>query len=87
MIAQSAFKVFVVLLLSLQCSTAKRKPKSVTTLLEAKWDRTPLILEVAEFLADENPEFYWRFIDSISKASPPLSQIGQLLLLLSYGNQ
>ncbi|CAH1183606.1 unnamed protein product [Phaedon cochleariae] len=53
-----------------------KKTKSVTTLLEAKWDATPLVLEVAEYLADENVDFYWKFIDSISSMTPPLESIG-----------
>lgn len=60
-----------------------KKSKSVTTLLEAKWLATPLVLEVAEYLADENVDFYWSFIDSISSLSPPLQSIG----LLSVGEQ
>lgn len=55
-----------------------KKSKSVTTLLEAKWEVTPLVLEVAEYLADENVDFYWSFIDSISSLSPPLVEIGIL---------
>lgn len=53
-----------------------KKTKSVTTLLEAKWEVTPLVLEVAEYLADENVDFYWSFIDSISSLSPSLVEIG-----------
>lgn len=53
-----------------------KKSKSVTTLLEAKWEVTPLVLEVAEYLADENVDFYWSFIDSISSLSPTLVEIG-----------
>lgn len=53
-----------------------KKSKSVTTLLEAKWEATPLILEVAEYLADENLDFYWSFIDSVSSLNPPLESIG-----------
>lgn len=53
-----------------------KKSKSVTTLLEAKWEATPLILEVAEYLADENLDFYWSFIDSVSLLNPPLESIG-----------
>lgn len=52
-----------------------KKSKSVTTLLEAKWLSTPLVLEVAEYLADENVDFYWSFIDSISSLNPPLKSI------------
>lgn len=57
-----------------------KKSKSVTTLLEAKWEVTPLVLEVAEYLADENVDFYWSFIDSISNLSPPLVEIGIYVL-------
>ncbi|XP_018571194.1 UDP-glucose:glycoprotein glucosyltransferase [Anoplophora glabripennis] len=52
-----------------------KKSKSVTTLLEAKWEVTPLVLEVAEYLADESLDFYWNFIDSISSLNPPLATI------------
>ncbi|KAG5893498.1 hypothetical protein JTB14_010548 [Gonioctena quinquepunctata] len=52
-----------------------KKTKSVTTLLDAKWKSTPLVLEVAEYLADENEDFYWDFIDSISSLDPPLTAI------------
>lgn len=53
-----------------------KKSKSVTTLLEAKWLSTPLVLEVAEYLADENVDYYWSFIDSLSSLEPPLKSIG-----------
>lgn len=50
-----------------------KKTKSVTTLLDAKWEVTPLILEVAEYLADENVNFFWTYIDQISALkSPPV---------------
>lgn len=54
---------------------SKKKSKSVTTLLEAKWETTPLVLEVAEYLAEENPQLFWDYIDSISNLSPPLNNI------------
>lgn len=53
-----------------------KKSKSVTTLLEAKWESTPLVLEAAEYLANENVDYYWGFIDSISSLKPPLASIG-----------
>ncbi|CAH1102652.1 unnamed protein product [Psylliodes chrysocephalus] len=53
-----------------------KKSKSVTTLLEAKWHVTPLVLEAAEYLAEENIDFYWSFIDSISSLNPPLASSG-----------
>lgn len=58
-----------------------KKSKSVTTLLEAKWEVTPLILEVAEYLADENIDFYWSFIDSICDLNPPLVELGEYIML------
>lgn len=75
----------------LVCDTEGRSKKSkyVTTLLEAKWEVTPLVLEVAEYLADENVDFYWSFIDSISSLSPSLVEIGKNLFLclpLIYNN-
>nr|XP_022912908.1 UDP-glucose:glycoprotein glucosyltransferase [Onthophagus taurus] len=53
-----------------------KKAKSVTTLLEAKWAVTPLVLEVAEYLADENVDLYWSFIDSICSLDPALEKLG-----------
>nr|CAH7747311.1 unnamed protein product [Callosobruchus chinensis] len=53
----------------------KKKTKSVTTLLEAKWGATPLVLETAEYLADENPNFFWDFVSSINSLKPPLVTI------------
>ncbi|XP_060516530.1 UDP-glucose:glycoprotein glucosyltransferase isoform X2 [Cylas formicarius] len=66
-------KIFLLVFLS--NVSAKIKSKSVTTLLEAKWETTPLVLEVAEYLMEENADFYWRFIDSVSKLNPPLNEI------------
>jgi UDP-glucose:glycoprotein glucosyltransferase len=53
----------------LLCSTqlgAEKINKYVTTLINAKWNETPLILEAAEYLSDENPSFFWKFIDAFS---------------------
>ena len=40
-----------------------KKPKVVSTLLNAKWSRTPFVLEASEFLASENNEYFWSFVD------------------------
>ena len=56
--------------------SSKQKPKSVTTLIEAKWNETPLALEVAEYLANENQDYFWTFIDSITSLTPTLSALG-----------
>ncbi|KAK4879085.1 hypothetical protein RN001_007231 [Aquatica leii] len=55
--------------------SSKSKAKSVTTLLDAKWKVSPLVLEAAEYLADENSDFYWSFIDSICSLSPALEEL------------
>ncbi|GAB1859552.1 UDP-glucose:glycoprotein glucosyltransferase [Camponotus japonicus] len=53
----------------LLCSTqlgADKINKYVTTLINAKWNETPLVLEAAEYLSDENPNYFWKFIDAYS---------------------
>ena len=39
----------------------------VSTLLNAKWSRTPFDIEAAEFLANENNDYFWAFIDYMSE--------------------
>ncbi|XP_014254817.1 UDP-glucose:glycoprotein glucosyltransferase [Cimex lectularius] len=64
--------LFLLLLINLNHAYSKKKPKSVTTVIDAKWEITPLALEMAEFLADENPSLYWKFVNSLSSLEPPL---------------
>lgn len=55
--------------LLLLCSTQLRADKInkyVTTLINAKWNETPLALEAAEYLNDENRSYFWKFIDAYS---------------------
>ncbi|XP_055856792.1 UDP-glucose:glycoprotein glucosyltransferase [Episyrphus balteatus] len=54
-------------------STSKSYP--ITTLINAKWQQTPLYLEIAEYLADENPALYWDFLRDITRLDTPLAQI------------
>lgn len=53
----------------------QKKAKSVTTLLDAKWTASPLVLEVAEYLSDENVDFFWGFVDSISSLDVSLNSL------------
>lgn len=53
-----------------------KKTKSVTTLLDAKWEVTPLILEIAEYLADENINYFWSYIDQITALTTAPVEIG-----------
>lgn len=47
----------------------------ITTFIDAKWNVTPVALEVAEFLADENPGYYWKFIDELNGLRPALNRL------------
>ncbi|XP_015835986.1 UDP-glucose:glycoprotein glucosyltransferase isoform X2 [Tribolium castaneum] len=67
--------VFVVLQLFIFGGCKVKKSKSVTTLLEAKWETTPLVLEVVEYLRDESSDFFWSFVNSISSLNPPLATL------------
>ena len=53
----------LILVLCVTLTNADKKPKIVSTLLNAKWQRTPFVLEAAEFLAAENNEYFWSFVD------------------------
>ncbi|XP_076685306.1 UDP-glucose-glycoprotein glucosyltransferase isoform X3 [Andrena cerasifolii] len=52
------------------CTTSlyadKRVNKYVTTLIDAKWKETPLALEAAEYLNDENSNYFWKFVDTFA---------------------
>ena len=54
--------------LCLVFASADKKPKIVSTLLNAKWQRTPFILEAAEFLASENNEYFWSLVDYFAES-------------------
>ncbi|GBF95627.1 UDP-glucose:glyco glucosyltransferase [Raphidocelis subcapitata] len=68
---------------------AAQKGASIT--VRARWQGTPYLLEAAEFLADESPQTYWRFVEGLGElkrepSSPAecwratLSQAGPLVL-------
>lgn len=39
--------------------------KSVKILLNSKWQQTPIYLEVAEFLSEENQDFFWHYLEDL----------------------
>lgn len=51
------------------------KSKTVTSLIHAKWKSTPIVLEASEYLADENPDYFWKFINVICNLTTPLSKL------------
>jgi len=58
---------YIISLCFSQLGADKKINKYVTTLINAKWNETPLVLEAAEYLSDENPSYFWKFIDLYSK--------------------
>jgi UDP-glucose:glycoprotein glucosyltransferase len=65
-----------VLLLPSEC---RKKAKFVTTLIDAKWHQTPLVLEISEFLAEENNNLFWSFVDDVANLEPAFSTLGNNL--------
>lgn len=63
-------------------ATASLASKSypVTTLLNAKYNVTPVCLEIAEYLFDENPNLYWDYIENLNQLKTPLYDIGKIRL-------
>ena len=51
----------------------RTKSKTVSTLLNAKWNSTPLALEISEFLNDEDQSFFWSFVEDVYKQQEQLS--------------
>lgn len=51
------------------------KSHPITTFIDAKWNVTPVAFETAEFLADENPSYYWKFIDEVNNLKPALARL------------
>lgn len=64
--------------LSIQKSENKniKRGKYVTTMIDTKWSMVPLVLEMAEYMAEESQHSLWSFVDSISELSPPLNELG-----------
>ncbi|CAG5096209.1 Similar to Uggt: UDP-glucose:glycoprotein glucosyltransferase (Drosophila melanogaster) [Cotesia congregata] len=62
------FRIICLLLISSCISSADKKHnKYVTTLIDGKWKDTPIVLEVSEYLNDENSNLFWSFVDLICK--------------------
>lgn len=53
------------------------KSHPITTLLNAKWSVTPVCLEVAEYLFDENPTLFWDYVEALNHLETPLHKIGK----------
>ncbi|XP_008470391.1 UDP-glucose:glycoprotein glucosyltransferase 2-like [Diaphorina citri] len=54
----------------------KKKSKSVSTIIDAKWHLTPIALEISEYLAEDDPSLFWRYVDYINALQPALIDSG-----------
>lgn len=45
-------------------------------MIDTKWSLVPLVLEMAEFMAEESQHSLWSFVDAISDLNPALSELG-----------
>lgn len=48
---------------------------AITTVMNAKWLVPPVYIEIAEFLALENKNLYWEYVESVVKLPIPLANI------------
>lgn len=69
------FALAIFLMASISLAT---KSYPVTTLLNAKYNVTPVCLEIAEYLFDENPSLYWDYVENLNQLKTPLYEIGKL---------
>lgn len=49
----------------------------ITTLINAKWTQTPLYLEIAEYLADEQPGLFWDYVEALTALETALNDYGR----------
>lgn len=61
-----------------------KKAKSVTTIVSAKWEATPVVLELAEYLSGESSDLFWSFVDGINSLKTSLDSLGKILFLIFY---
>ncbi|KAL1021949.1 hypothetical protein UPYG_G00020290 [Umbra pygmaea] len=62
--AQNCAMLLSLFLVLLHEVSAGADSKAVTTTLTTKWASTPLLLEASEFLAEENQEMFWDFVEA-----------------------
>ncbi|KAJ0181268.1 hypothetical protein K1T71_003353 [Dendrolimus kikuchii] len=53
----------------------EKKSKSVTTFVSAKWETTPIVLELAEYLSGESSDLFWSFVDGINSLKSSLDTL------------
>lgn len=55
----------------------EKKSKSVSTFVSAKWEATPIVLELAEYLSGESSDLFWSFVDGINSLKTSLEKYGK----------
>ncbi|XP_043650860.1 UDP-glucose:glycoprotein glucosyltransferase [Drosophila teissieri] len=65
-----------VVLIALYTPTSGESSQSypITTLINAKWTQTPLYLEIAEYLADEQSGLFWDYVSGVTKLDTVLNE-------------
>lgn len=58
-------------------SRSEKKSKGVTTFVSAKWEATPLVLELAEYMSGESADLFWSYFDGIISLKSSLSALGK----------
>ncbi|XP_072935877.1 UDP-glucose:glycoprotein glucosyltransferase [Epargyreus clarus] len=53
----------------------ERKSKGVTTFVSAKWEATPIVLELAEYLSAESSDLFWSYVDGINSLKSNLETL------------
>ncbi|XP_017037639.1 UDP-glucose:glycoprotein glucosyltransferase [Drosophila kikkawai] len=61
-------------LLAAPSSAESSQSYPITTLINAKWTQTPLYLEVAEYLADEQAGLFWDYVQGVTKLDTALNE-------------
>ncbi|XP_050543404.1 UDP-glucose:glycoprotein glucosyltransferase [Daktulosphaira vitifoliae] len=59
----------------IESKISTKNGKSVTTMIDAKWSLAPLVLEMAEYMAEDSQQSLWSFVDKISDLNPVLNEL------------
>lgn len=73
---QNVLWLFFVAITTFTPTVISSKSHPVTTFLNAKWYRTPVCLEIAEYLFDESPTLFWDYVEKLNALKTPLHTIG-----------
>lgn len=53
----------------------EKKSKLLTSFVSAKWETTPIVLELAEYLSEESSDLFWSFVDGINSLKTSLENL------------